>query len=443
MKIKFLLISAIVFCFFVFGGAKATKAQQFLQAAQTPESTAANRFFPDALARILLRNRPFTIAQPAFYEPLYTSVFPPSPNNPPITEAQGTQLLIDYANQDPFADPQAALAVYNNPAMRAKVSHPSIGVAIASLQGTPGGDEAIDFYVNQTNSLGFPKVAGVFYADAPLQNNINILVLVNSTTQQVAYVIDPQLIRENPLLFRPLFKHEVMHQDNLGGFALYEEATAYTFQALDSQLLLQHHPNLALLNSRLTYTNRVFAAALSNSKSLNGNRAAMGMLGESNQPLFPGTMTTGTKFFDYVNGFQNVPSPGNTELGFYQSEFLGINNCQTQEFNAAQFQCLDQAVAQSSMRKTSLFSPTNRLQQALTLRLNIFTAIGNVSAEYANGYVLPPADLSEKQQLLESPKQPAAPFASETSLQELLKNPDWQIVSGCEVNSVLARETKF
>jgi hypothetical protein len=266
MKIKFLLISAIVFCFFVFGGAKAIIAQQFLQPAQTPESNAANRFFPDALARILLRNRPFTIAQPAFYERLYTGVLPPSPNNPPITEAQGTQLLIDYANQDPFADPQAALAVYNYPAMRAKVSHPSIGVAIASLQGTPGGDEAIDFYVNQTNSLGFPKVAFIAYSDTPLPNNIHIQALYNFTTQQTAYVIDSQLIRENPLLFRSFFIHEVIHQD--GTVGVYEEATAYTFQALDTQLLFQYHPNLSAINSRISQNNRAFAAALFNSKPL-------------------------------------------------------------------------------------------------------------------------------------------------------------------------------
>ena len=60
--------------------------------AQSPN--AANRFFPDALARILLRNRPFTIAQPALYEPLYTGVLPPSPNNPPITDAPSTPIQI-------------------------------------------------------------------------------------------------------------------------------------------------------------------------------------------------------------------------------------------------------------------------------------------------------------------------------------------------------------
>jgi hypothetical protein len=428
------LILAILLCVSIIG---APRAQENVLALDNENVEQTQSLFFDnshthAFARILLRNRPFVIAQSALYEPLYTGVIPPSPNNPPITEQQGAQMLVEYANQDPFADPQGVLAAYNNPAMRAKSSHPSIGVAIASLQGTPGGAEAIDFLINQSNSLGFPRVAFVSYADAPLPNGVVMLALYNSATQQSAYVIDPQLIRENPLSFRPQIKHEVVHQDAIVG--RYEEEFAYTFQALDAQLLLQHHPNLASLNTRNTFSNRIYAAALSNSRPLAGNQAAMGMLSESNQRIFPGTLATGTNFNQFIAVGSNTPSPGNAEMGVYEREFLGSNGCSTQEFKAAQFQCLDQAVAAASMRKTSLFSPANRVRQALALRLNIFTGIGsNLTGDELNDEP-PPAKLSARQieRLLKShSKQPAAPFAAESSLRDLLKNPDWQIVHHC------------
>ena len=330
-------------------------------------STSSEKFStPTETPQEILARRPFRPNDILMYPFPYLGYrFQPS-TNPPITDAQGEALLQQYAQTDPFVNAQQALLIYRDPAFRAKIGHPSLGVALAAASFYPGGRAALDYILNARTPGNLPKVAGIAFGQPA--SGLVAQAIINNSTNQVMYIFNQRYIGENSFLFVSAMLHEVFHQDALVGRQ--EEMVAYTFQYLAYLLQIQYHPDLALQQTELAQLQNELALGLFNS----GQGFHLGIL-SGNGSVFPNSTTfPQTNFAALFSNMSSANTPRNDLVHYYLNELLRTIPRRriicSADFNEALLQCLDRELIKTSRNNFSYFSPQNRVQMATAMNLN-------------------------------------------------------------------------
>lgn len=316
----------------------------------------------------ILSARPFAPQNVNLYPEPYGLPYSPPSTAPPITVEQGEALLQQFAQTDPFVNAQQALAIYRDPAFRARISHPSLGVALAAVSFYPGGRAALDFYLNARVVSGLPKVDSIFFGQTP--PDVGAMVQYNYETDQIRIIFNQTNISESPFLHMGTLLHEFVHQDAPNGRA--EEIFGNAITALTRLILWQHHPQIFLQATGQTEFSRTIALAIYNS----GQGGQLGILSSNNNsPIFPNsTVISARSFAEIYDYLPNFDTPGNELLHYYLNDFLRTIPrrriiCPIQSYNDSFISCFDRELAKSSRNNFSYFSPQNRLQLAQTMQL--------------------------------------------------------------------------
>lgn len=332
------------------------------------QATRASFEGADAATEILSR-RPLSPTNPNLFIP---SAYPDTlPLEPAVgcepTEEEARELLQNYTAVDGFIDPAEALAIFDSEAAKAKISSPSLRLALVALKGTIG-EPAIDFILYQTTAEGLPKVAEVKFEPVPLGNYAGAWIRVDSTTEQMTILANERYRAENPFLFAITLAHPALHQDN--DSTNFEETSIRAIDILIYLAQLSRHPELAQTGTELSRRHNYYALLRLNS----GEESRLGLYRSNGEArIVPGSPLVFTSWWQLYRPL--LPpfgrySPGNDLLGRYLQgiEEEGRAVCTGEEFNQALLDCIDQN--QAALSDEQLVAAATALQLDTATQFN-------------------------------------------------------------------------
>jgi hypothetical protein len=167
---------------------------------------------------------------------------PPHEPAPPVdlTEAEARQKLDVFMKLSAAGDDElhaAAMQVFDNPVLVAKIKNHSIRAAVAALTGTIA-ESAIQLYLSPR--IKEVKIDDTAFVIKPTDTYVAYAwVDVNG---QWTYYINKKYRGENPFLLTRTLAHEPLHQDQI--LSQVEENIAYSLDSLVLLQLLSKHPEM-------------------------------------------------------------------------------------------------------------------------------------------------------------------------------------------------------
>jgi hypothetical protein len=260
----------------------------------------------------------------------------PAPGNGPSV-AQASSMLDAYEKVEFPSDPATraqAMAVFNDPTAKSKITSPSLRAALAALTGTIA-ESAIGYVLHHTEPSTAQSVSAVRFGSTPNPS---------ATAMFVGHeiIFNQRYKGENPFTFVRIMAHEPLH----GGEATssnsnYEEAVNSSLDDLVYLRQISRHPGLARLGTELARVNNI-----NGMWRLNGGLGSrLGLFAtNANRAIFPNSPTDhSTSWWEDADNGDTTTTPGNPILPRYLARIHtpGVPTCAGATNNKALINCID------------------------------------------------------------------------------------------------------
>jgi hypothetical protein len=221
------------------------------------------------------------------------------------------------------------------------------------------------------------KVKEIKFDDLPdqLPKRATAASVLDNTTGQLTFIVNPKYQAENPFLFSVVLAHEPLHSDDQ--VADYEEVIALALHSFVYLQQLARHPELGQLETELARRSHSNAFARLNA----GEGHRLGNVTNDDMPLLPGSPLSFTSWLEQFEQLQNfVPTPGNRLLAKYVRRLQERQQppCSAEEFNEALLACVLEN--QRGLTPKQLLAAAN----ALELETQLSLAAHEVDSEEAS-----------------------------------------------------------
>lgn len=251
-------------------------------------------------AQDILKKAPFAPSDVNMFTPqVYSSAPALVPASKPKTLAELKSMICSIASKRFKGNTtliKQALAVIDDPKLKAVVPDFRLRASLAMLKGTPG-ESAIDAIKNG-------NFKGVEFG--PVLNDGTGFVVIKPGDTKGTIVINPRLQYEDPRTLGTLLAHESLHSDDPSSQK--EELVAHSIESIIWGQMIKEDPALARSGTEMVRRENTKLMALLNSRDTNGNIR----LTTSQGNVYPG----GTELANFATAFGplGADTPGNATM---------------------------------------------------------------------------------------------------------------------------------